>query len=97
VPEREQNHASVPLGISGSYLQELLKLGQCDGFHSLRPFFFRPFGFLPRPFLYVSRFTFPSLAMSFAVHLHRIRPPSMGMAIVGRIFFEANQRWSVTE
>jgi len=35
--------------------------------------------------------------MSFSVHRQRILPPSIGKAIVGRTFFAASQRWSVTQ
>jgi len=35
--------------------------------------------------------------MSFSVHRQRVLPPSIGTAIVGRTFFAASQRWSVTQ
>ena len=35
--------------------------------------------------------------MSLSVHRQRVLPPSIGTAIVGRTFFTANQRWSVTQ
>ena len=35
--------------------------------------------------------------MSLSVHRQRVLPPSIGTAMVGRTFFAANQRCSVTQ